>query len=665
MAGDALRIGVSGLMAFQRALGTIGHNITNVNSEGYTRQTTELQANDPIPNSAGFIGNGVHSVTTKRTFDQHATNQVRSRSSASEYFGIYDEMASQIDNLMADKDAGISSAIQSFFKATHGVSVDPTSTAAREVMLTEGRGLVDRFHTMDSWLGDLTKTTNQKIVSLVDEVNSFARNISSLNNEIVVAAGLGGGQPPNDLMDRRDLELDKLSKLVGIKTNEQVDGAVNVFIGNGQSLVVGTAAQQFIARPDPNDPENYEVAYVNPGSATVYSISNNLTGGTLGGIMGFREQILKPAKNFLGQVATGIAMTFNDQQSQGVDLYGKLGVDIFVEPTPATSSAAANTGGQTASATISNVAQLTPDDYILKYDGVNYALTNSTSGVVTNLVISAAGPPIAFNTVDGLDIQLTNTPAVNDRFFIRPTRNASRSIDMAMTDPREVAAAGPVNTVAAKANLGGATIGQATVVDLTNAAFTTVQGALSPPILIQFDNPAAAVPMSYSIIDATTNAVLEANIAYDPSNPLVGHDVFPSAGALDYGYRVKIDGNPQPGDQFSVSFNNTGVSDNRNALLLAAMQDKPTLGGGNSTYSETYSDAVVFIGNRTRQAQINKGAQQALFTQAIERRESISGVNMDEEAANMLRYQQAYQAAARLIATANSLFDTLISVVRS
>lgn len=664
MPGDSIKIGVSGLLAFQRSLNTIGHNIANVNTEGYSRQITTLQSNDPSPNAGGFIGNGVHSQTTKRAFDQYAANQVRVRGASLEYFNVFESMASQIDNLLADRDAGLTSAIENFFRAAHGVAVDPTSTPAREVMLTEGEGLADRFHTMMSWFGDLTATTNQKIVSLVDSVNSHSENIAQLNSDIVVATGFGAGQPPNDLLDRRDQELDQLSKIVGVKTTVQEDGSVNVFVGNGQSLVVGTTSLQFTARPDPNDPENYQVAYANSGSATLYSISHMLGGGSLGGTLGFREDILKPAKNQLGRLATGIAMTFNAQHSEGVNLLGNLGANFFVEPMPNVSSNINNTGGQTASTVISDVSVLTADEYELNYDGINYVFKNTTSGVNRNLVVSAFGPPIAFNTIDGLDIQLTNTPAINDTFYIRPTRSAARLLAMAITDPREIAAAGPLNGRVKSSNLGDGTMTSPSVIDFTNAALTTTPGSLTPPILIQFDNPPAAVPMSYSIIDSSTNTVLEANIAYDPNNALIGHDVFPSAGLLDYGYRVRINGTPQPGDQFNIDFNSTGVSDNRNALLLAAMQSKPTLLGANSTYSETYQETVVMVGNNTRQAQINRSAQEALFQQAVERKESVSGVNMDEEAANLLRYQQAYQAAAQVISVANSLFDTLIGAVR-
>ncbi len=670
MGGSTLQVGISGLAAFQRSLSTIGHNISNANTEGYSRQRVDLTARNPSPSSAGFIGNGVTVESVRRFYDSFAVSQVRSRSAATEYFTTYKSLASQVDNLLADPDAGVSSALNSFFDAVQGVADDPSSVSAREVMLTEGQGLVDRFQTLDDWLQDLGKNANDRIVSKVGEINSLARNIANMNNDIIVASGLGAGQPPNDLLDKRDKLLDDLSKLISVKIVEGTGNSINVYVGNGQSLVLDTNYMQLEAGIDPDDPENYQVSYQMP-NGTSYPVTDTLTGGELGGVIAFRNEILNPTRNKLGRLAMGIAMTFNEQQKLGVDLDGLLGDNFFEEPLPEAVPGVNNTGGETLTVTVDDITAITTADYTLSYNGTNYVLTNQDDGSTTNLTIASAGPPIVFDPVDGLSFELSNTPAVGDEFFIRPTRGAARTFELAMDNPNRIAAAGPLLTRIDNGNLGDATISEATVVDFTNAALTTSPGSLTPPVLIVFDDPpvpTAPATLSYSIYDNSTPGapvLLEANISYDVNDPTNGHDIFPSPGGLDYGYTVRIDGEPQPGDQFTVEFNSNGVSDNRNALLLADLQQKGTLIGGNATYSDVYNEAVVYVGNRTRQAEINQQAQTALLDEATSMREAVSGVNLDEEAANLLRYQQAYAAAAQVITAADQLFQTLLSAVRS
>ncbi|MDH5300717.1 MAG: flagellar hook-associated protein FlgK [Gammaproteobacteria bacterium] len=660
--GSIFNIGVSGLIAFQRNLSTTGHNISNVNTEGYSRQRVELTAQRPIPSGMGFIGNGVDVQTTRRMFDEHATNQVRSRSSSTEFFSELRHLSEQVDNLLADPDAGIASALNAFFDSVQGLSDDPSSIPAREVMLTNAQGLVDRFDTMDEWLDDLTVTANDRIVNVVGEINALAKNIADLNNDIIVASGISGGQPPNDLLDRRDHLIDELSKRINVNIVTENNGMQNVYVGMGQSLVLGTQTMDLVGRANPDDPENFEVAYTMP-NGTLVPITRMINGGQLGGVLKFRDEVLNPAKNHLGRLSMAIAETFNDQHKLGVDLDGLLGTDFFVEPQPLSTSSVFNVGAETVTTRVVDITALTTDEYRMNYDGANYTLTNLSNNAKTTLTVAAGGPPIVFNPVDGLEIEITNTPVAGDTFYIRPTRNSARIFEKLIEDPNRIAAAGPLTTGIATKNLGNAKINEATVVDFTNPAFTTVPGSLSPPIVIRFDDPPLAVPMSYSIIDANTLVPIETGIAYDPTSN-VGHDVFPTPGAVDYGYRIRLDGVPQPGDEFMVNFNTNGVSDNRNALELAALQIKGTMIGGNASYHDAYSELVVSVGNQTRQSQINEQAQSALLHEAQAVRESVSGVNLDEEAANLLKYQQAYAAAAQVIAAADEVFQTLMAAVR-
>ena len=649
MAGDILQVGISGLKAFQRTLGTIGHNISNANTDGYSRQKVDLLTRPATPSGAGFMGNGVDLNTTERMFNQNAINQVRSRMSTKEFFSAYNEFASQVDNLIADADAGLTPAIEAFFEGVQEVSNDPTSIAARTVMITEAENMVNRFSTMDSWFSDLNKAANNRIVNQVGAINELSNSIASINQEIIVAKGIGGNQPPNDLLDKRDLLIDQLSEKISVSVIETNNGSLDVFIGNGQSIVLGTQSMRLEARQDPDDPKIYEVSYVDPSTNVLSPVSTMLNGGDLGGVLRFRDEILIPSMNGLGRIAVAIANTFNTQHNNGLDLNNALGTDFFNEPGLGANESTSNAGGSLITVTLNDIQALTLDEYQLTYDGANYQLRNESTNQVTTLNIAAAGPPIQFDPVFGLDISLDSVPVAGDTFFIRPTREATRYLSVLTRDPSEIAAANVIKTGAnISNNLGSATINEATVTDNTNVdlleqvtiTFSRVDGLGSPNNADQYT--AVGVPSGNTV-----------TAAYTPGGTI----------SLN-GWDVNISGTPIVGDEFVVEQNTSGISDNRNALLLANLQFDHSMINGNATFHDAYGEIVVSVGNRTSQSEISFEAQSALLSQAEGLRDSISGVNLDEEAANLLRFQQSYAAAAQVIAAADELFQTLLGAVR-
>jgi len=649
MAGDILQVGISGLKAFQRTLGTIGHNISNANTDGYSRQKVDLLTRPATPSGAGFMGNGVDLNTTERMFNQNAINQVRSRMSTKEFFSAYNEFASQVDNLIADADAGLTPAIEAFFEGVQEVSNDPTSIAARTVMITEAENMVNRFSTMDSWFSDLNKAANNRIVNQVGAINELSSSIASINQEIIVAKGIGGNQPPNDLLDKRDLLIDQLSEKISVSVIETNNGSLDVFIGNGQSIVLGTQSMRLEARQDPDDPKIYEVSYVDPSTNVLSPVSTMLNGGDLGGVLRFRDEILIPSMNGLGRIAVAIANTFNTQHNNGLDLNNALGTDFFNEPGLGANESTSNAGGSLITVTLNDIQALTLDEYQLTYDGANYQLRNESTNQVTTLNIAAAGPPIQFDPVFGLDISLDSVPVAGDTFFIRPTREATRYLSVLTRDPSEIAAANVIKTGAnISNNLGSATINEATVTDNTNVdlleqvtiTFSRVDGLGSPNNADQYT--AVGVPSGNTV-----------TAAYTPGGTI----------SLN-GWDVNISGTPIVGDEFVVEQNTSGISDNRNALLLANLQFDHSMINGNATFHDAYGEIVVSVGNRTSQSEISFEAQSALLSQAEGLRDSISGVNLDEEAANLLRFQQSYAAAAQVIAAADELFQTLLGAVR-
>ncbi len=648
-AGDSFKVGVSGLQVFQRSLNTIGHNITNSQTEGFSRQRVELATRFASPSGNGFIGNGVDSTAVRRMFDQNAIDQVRTRLASSEYFSIYNQFSSQVDNLLADPDAGLSPAIESFFAAVQEVANDPVSIPAREVMLIEGEGLVDRFLTMQDWLSDLQGAANDHIRTQVSTVNRLSESIADYNEQIIVARGMASGQDPNDLLDKRDLLIDRLSKHVNVNVLELNDGTVDVFVGNGQSLVLAAQSMQLQARPNPDDPTNMEVAYVDNSTNTLSSITSMLSGGDLGGVLQFRDEILTPSINSLGRLAIAIATTFNEQHQKGMDLTNTMGGSFFNAPTLTAEASFNNTGGVSASIALNDIKDLTTDEFELKWNGVNYTIRNLATNEIVNPGFVAVGPPAELNTFKGMDISLDGIPAVGDVFYLRPNRYAARQFSMAISDPNFIAAASAVRSdINIGNNLGNGDITQPSVVDSSDPN-------LQQAVIFTFSNSGGlGSPAEADQFDV---------VGVGTGNPVAVN--YTSGGDLTYnGWTVNITGKPKVGDSFTVDFNAGGFSDNRNALDLIELQVTGTMISGNASYHDAYSELVVSVGNKTSQSEISLEAQNALLGQAKEHRESISGVNLDEEAANLLRFQQAYAAAAQVITIANSVFETLLNAVR-
>lgn len=661
--GDILSIGASGLKAFQRSLNTIGNNISNVNTEGYSRQRAVIAANNGTPSPAGFVGSGSRTTTIERLFDQHAINQVRQRTSSTEYFSVFGEFSTQIDNLLADPDAGLSSAVTEFFKTVQDVAVNPSSSPAREGMITQAQSLIDRFQTMSTWFDDLRSAVNTRLENQITSINSLTSSLAELNQEIVTAEGLGQGQPPNALLDKRDALITTLSEYVSVTVLAQENGMQNIYIGGGQPIVLGTTSMQLEASQIVDDPMHYDVKYIDPSDPTSkYSIMQSLKGGDIGATVDFRDQILIPAQNQLGRLAYGIALSFNRQYELGMDLNNVVNQQFFIEPTPDMLSSFANVGGQTLSltplaATPANmnidITQLEATDYEITYDGVNYIARNLDKNTTATMTIAAAGPPIDFDPMDGWYLSLTNTPAAGDKFYLRGTRDASRTFDVAITDSNRIAAAFPLRLTEATGNNGTLNLSATSgTLDTIIPEITDITDAgLQNTVLVEFRNIAGGASLPYADEYQVDGG------GWLPYNPLVATTV-----ALN-GWTLDMQGQMWNGDQFVVEGNIVGASDNRNAALLADLQTQGTMNGGNSTYQEVYSGLVVMVGNRTQQAEISYGAQKALLEQAIELRERISGVNLDEEAANLLRFQQAYTAAAQVIAASDRIFQALLNAV--
>lgn len=631
MASNIFGIGITGLQSAQTGLLTAGHNISNATTPGYTRQQIVQTNAMPQMTGSGFIGSGTNVVTVRRIFSEFLNTEVLAAGTQSSELDTYYAQIQQIDNLLADPTAGLSPALQDFFAAVQNVAAFPNTASSRQALLSTSAALESRLATLDARMTELREGVNQDVGTTTEAITTYARQIADLNQRIIVARNAAGGQPPNDLMDQRDQVVSELNQLVRTSTVVQDDGAYNVFIGSGQPLVAGTQAFSVEAMRDPLNPEAMTVGYRTP-AGLVQLPETSLTGGRLGGMLAFRREALDPAQNGLGRVAIALTQTFNEQHRLGQDLNDALGGDFFSVGNPQVSSGSNNTGTAQIDATFATDAAsaLTTSNYRMNYDGTNYTLLRLSD----NTQQTFATLP---QTVDGFTLALTSgTPAAGDSFLIRPTAGGASTFNGVITDPAAIAAAAPIRSAQGNANTGTGTI-SAGVVD-------SLDPNLQQAVTITFTGP-----NTYDVTGTGTG------------NP-TGLTYVPGQDITFNGWTLQISGAPATGDSFSVGPNTGGTGDNRNALLLAALQTTKILSGGTASYQSAYAGLVSQVASKTRELEITSTAQATIYQQAQTARESFSGVNLDEEAANLIRYQQAYQASGKVLAIASSMFDTILAL---
>jgi flagellar hook-associated protein 1 len=627
---DVFGISVSALQAFQNAINVTSNNVANASTPGYDRETVNLTEAIPQSDGAATVGAGVVVTGINRAFNQAAANQLNTSQSSLGQLNALQNYSSQIDNLFGTTVGGLSTALQNFYSAFSDVANNPTSTASRQALIGQAQSVASSFQNASGELNSLNTDVNSRITADVTQINSIASAISTLNKQIVTGTAQDGNQPPNELLDQRDQLVSNLSQLVGVTTTTDPDGALNVFVGNGQALVLQgkttaltTVANQFNAS---------QLEISTAASSSV--ISSNITSGDLGGLLAARSQVINPALNQLGQVATALSQTVNSQQADGLDLSGNFGANIFSVGAALATGSSKNTDAIAASVSVNanGLGALTADDYILSFVGGTPKLTNTSDG--TSVTPAGAGTVASPYTANGISIVLSGAPAAGDQFLVQPTATAAANLKVVLTNPSQIAAAGAIKTTAAGSNSGAATISAGTVL---NAADPN----LLQPVTITFANP----PSSYSINGG-------APIAYT------------DGGNIDVnGWEVQISGAPASGDTFTVTRNAGGTGDNRNALAAANQQNVGVLANGTVSITGGVSALITGLGSQAQQINTAQTAQAAVNSQALTSQQSLTGVNLDEEAASLLQWQQAYQAAAQALTIGNSLFTTLIDSV--
>ncbi len=664
---DILSIGVSGLAASRVALATAGNNISNANTPGYSRERVNLAPQPQQFVGTGYVGSGVQVTGVERVVDQFYVSQLRSDTATFNELDAYSTQINQLDSLMADQSTGLSPALQTFFSDVQQASQDPTSIPVRQVVLSDASSLALRFNTLYENLQSQSQSVGQQFAAQTSQVTSIAQSIAKLNQDIVDQGG-NVGTPPNSLLDQREELLRQLSELVGVNAVQQSNGMVNVFIGSGQPLVVGNTANALSSSTSSADPSQQSIS-LQVGNASL-EVTQFITGGSLGGLVKFQSGTLNSTYNALGRIAITLSDAINTQHKLGIDLNGNAGVNVFSDINTASAMAAravrasTNSGTDQPSVFIDNPSALTASDYKLTFSSATaYTLTRLSDNTVVNSGALAVGQTQipATGDVDGFQVQITlpSTFANGDSFTIEPTRFGAQNIAVTLQNPEQLALAQPIRTNTSSTNSGNGAISQGVMVPEYQADVpgTTLNVAtpLAQPLLIRFTSA-----ITYQVLNNSNPAVPAAFVPPLTGSITLGQNniVQINDAAGNPSYQFTLSGYPAAGDQFTVSGNASGSSDNRNALALAGLN--LVKAANNQNFADAYGTLVSDIGSTTASLKNSRDAANTLLTQAQASRDSVSGVNLDEEAASLIKYQQAYQASAQVISTARTLFTTLL-----
>lgn len=626
MSTGIFSIGNSALSAAYTALRTAGNNIANVNTPGYTRQTVVMSAQVGAFLGGSYLGQGVAVVDVRRTYNDFLTQQAHSaQATAADSSARYLQLT-QVANLFADPTTGVGAAVDGFFRQLQDLSQRPADPAVRQSLLSVANLITQRFNDVGDRLQDFRTSTRTQLQQEVGTINRAAREIADLNDKIALARG--AGRQPNDLLDRRDAAIRSLNESIRATPVQQDDGSTNLFLGNGQPLVVGNRPSQMGVSIDPFDPQNPRIGLVTAGGLIPIE-ADSAGGGRVGGLLTFLTRDLPQVENELGRVAITLANQINIQHRLGNDRNGQPGGDFFTPIVPTAFPATTNTGGGTVSAAFSDTTQLQPSDYRIDVEAGTFRLTRLADGVSW----TSATPSF---TQDGVQVTLGGTPAVGDVFVLQPSRAGGRDLKVAITQGTQIAAANPLQTTLPAGNIGSVVVDDIVVNGPTRNANLTVPATLT-----------FGAANSYTLTAGATTVTG----TYTPGTPITLN-----------GWSLTLRGTPAAGDSVSIGPNVGGIGDNRNVIRMTQLQNLALVDGGQ--LAGALAAVVARVGGETQSADIYAQAQNTVFNDALNAESASAGVNLDEEASRLIQYQQQYQAAAKVIAAGRTIFEEILSIAR-
>jgi flagellar hook-associated protein 1 FlgK len=648
-ASPLLSLGIKAMAANYAALQTTGHNISNANVAGYSRQKVELVTTQGQFTGAGFFGRGVDVATVTRSHNAFLTAEARRSASLAAMDGTRQQQLKLLENVFKTGEAGLGHAVSSLLNGMSDLSSSPADLSVRQVVLTRASELATRFAGAGQQLDDLQNALSAELRTHVSGINQLARAVALANDKIASLRGLG--QPANDVLDERDRLIARLADLVQVSTIEAEDGTLGVFIAGGQRLVLGVEAAELAVRAHPDDPRRVALGMVNGPQVNLLD-PGTLGGGKVPGLLRFQDIDLVDGRNLVGRLAAEAALAINQQQQRGLNLLGSDPTPALFALTPPRALPNANNArdasgvplGQLQLRFTAEPGALKASDYAVAQDPAvpgNWLITRLVGGQPSTDPAdrqSFAGPSTIFQ---GLEIDWGATPPQpGDRFLLQTVSRSANDLSAVLRDPRDLAAASALVATAPSGNAGTLQVGALTV-----TATPLPWGASSQTLsFTQLAPPQNG--FQYSVSSSLTGATL----FWNPGEPLVG----------DNGWQLALSGVPADGDTLQIGATPPGAlaSNNGNALALLAVRDALLVDGG--TLTDGYAQAMAEIGSRVQSSATTAAVSAAVAEQAELKRASETGVNLDEEAARLIQFQQAYQASAKMLQVAQSLFDTLL-----
>jgi len=663
MSVNLYNTGVSSLLASQQQLATTGNNIANVNTDGYTRQRAEQNAATGLRHGGNFIGGGTYIEDIRRVYDQFSyKEQLLSQTNLSHADSLHVDL-SQLDEVMTFSGGAINTSIDSFYKAINSISDNPSDVGLRNMAISQANILSNDFNSLNENFNQITKSVNGEIAQIAEHMSGISTEISKINAQIISSKQTVQGQS-NDLLDTRDKLINDLSQYTSVNTVVDHLGVMTVMIGNGATLVAGITPLSVGVKAGDPDPQKTVLNIQGPNSTV------NLNGAVVGGVLAakyeFRDEHLEQAKTEINRLAMAISSTINDAQHSGLDLNEAEGLNVFSDINTAVLEQSRvltptqNSGNLQARISITDVSKLPTDEFKIAFDGANYTMTNLSDNSTLNLGSPGSINNNAMDTYGFQFIEDAGTPNADDFFIIKPTEKSAAFMDVTLTDGAGIAASSAVEVTPSVNNIGGGSVEIMSVNDPLSAQAYATANNLTIDV---YDNGVGA--FEYRIYNSVTSTNLVPPGTYIPGSQIMV-DLPPAPATA--AFQIEIKGSPTGStvaapETFAIA-DSFGVGNNKNASFIGLTQEKGILNEGKDTFNQSLGITTSVVGSKAKSAELTESTAQALYTQAYNRNQSTSGVNLDEEAANLLKYQQAYQASSQIISVANTIFDTLLAAVR-
>jgi flagellar hook-associated protein 1 FlgK len=634
---SSLNIATRALNTNLAALQVIGHNIANVNTAGYSRQTVQLQSAGYQSTGGGYFGKGVELATVERAYNAHLSREARVTASAAAGDAARLERLQQLESLFPIGSNGLGTALNDMLNAWSDLVAAPANSTARTVVISRADAFAARLRDTAGQIDLMRNSTQQQVGEQVDSLNRLATELASVNKRIIESSG--GSHTPNDLYDQRDKLLADISQYAQISVVPGEGGTASVFIAGSQPLVLGTQTGRLAVERDPLDSSRISVMFQQGPMSTPLD-ATALGNGALAGTLRFLNEDLQAVQNQVGRIALATSEIINAQHRLGVDPAGNMGGNFFA-PQSTSAGLAAPTNGSTAtaSATVSDPRALIPSDYELRVDAGGFTVVRLSDNSSTSFATLPA-------EVDGLSFDIGAGPAATgDSFRIRPFEAAARNLQVAISAPQSVAVASPVLVTPATANAGSLGVESIYAVDAS--------ANLTDPVTLTFN------------ADGTYSAtgLGPGNPPPDNVGPPPSYNFTPGQPIQLNGWSLTLRGSPTAGDSFDIgAAPSSAIAQNAgNANAMLALRSMATFEG--ASLSDGYVSLFGDVGGRVQTAKFSAAFSDNVARTAEQARSNVAGVNLDEEAARLLQYQQAYQASAKFLQIAQSTFDSLLQTV--